>query len=220
MRKRERPAAKRYVILLIVSFLAASAAASAGCLLRPIKNLNSTGRTIVCLGDSITYGYGAERGDDYPAVLARMLGSPVVNAGASGDTTVKAARRLNSDVLAHDPYLVIIEFGANDFLEKIPQDATREAMREMVRRIQKHGAMVAVVDISAGMLFREYRAIAYALAINTGSIFVPDTLRGIITNPSLKSDFVHPNAGGYKIIAERVYRGINPYLGKRRAPQK
>lgn len=219
MRKREHVAVKRYVVLLIVSF-AAGSAALAGCLLRPIKNLNSKGTTIVCLGDSLTYGYGAERGDDYPAVLARMLGSPVVNAGASGDTTVKAARRLNSDVLAHDPYLVIIEFGANDFLEKIPKEATRAAMREMARRIQEHGAMVAVVDISAGMLFREYRAIAYALAINTGSIFVPDTLRGIITNPSLKSDFVHPNAGGYKIIAERVYRGIKPYLGKRRAPQK
>ena len=50
-----------------------------------IRNLRSSGETIFCFGDSLTEGVGA--GEDYPSVLSREIGYPVVNAGQRGDTT-------------------------------------------------------------------------------------------------------------------------------------
>ncbi len=183
-----------------------------GCAQREIKNLDSRGSSIVCLGDSVTYGYGAERGEDYPSALKKFVSVPVINAGVDSDTTAKGLVRIESSVLDKKPFLVIVEFGANDFLEKVPREDTLANMKEIVRRIQEHGAMVAIVDISAGMLFNEYRAAFQKIAKETGSLFIPNILSGIITNPGLKSDFVHPNAKGYSLIAQRIFLGIRPYL--------
>ncbi len=111
-----------------------------------------------------------------------------------------------------EPLLVIIEFCGNDFLDKIPKEETVNNIKEMVRQIQSKGAMVAIVDISAGLFLREYRLAFKNLAREKQAIFIPGILRGIITNPSMKSDFLHPNADGYKIIAQRIYSAITPYL--------
>ena len=82
----------------------------------------------------------------------------------------------------------------------------------MIDRIQSRGAMVAIVDISAGMFLGKYRAAFSRLAREKGAIFIPRVFSGIITNPNLKSDFIHPNTAGYKIVAEKIYRAIKPYL--------
>ena len=187
----------------------------AGCAKREVKNLSSRGKNIVCFGDSITFGYGVAQGQDYPAALAKMLNAPVINGGVDGETSSEAMGRLNKDVLEKEPLLVLIEFAGNDFLEKIPLKTTVNNIREMARRAQAKQAMVAILDISSGLFLREYRLELQKLAVEEGAIFVPSILRGIITNPSMKSDFFHPNADGYKIIAHRVYREIMPYLLRR-----
>jgi len=183
-----------------------------GCAKREIKNINSQGENIICFGDSITFGYGVNPEESYPVALSKMTDIPVINAGIDGDTSVEAIRRIDSDILDRDPLLVIIEFGGNDFLRKIPQEVTIKNIREMVARIQAKGAMVAIVDISTGMFLTQYRAPCYKLAKETNAIFIPRILSGIITNPQLKSDFIHPNAAGYKIVAEKIYRKIKPSL--------
>lgn len=71
----------------------------AGCAKREIKNIDSKGKTIICFGDSITFGYGANPGEDYPSALAKMVSVPVINAGIDGDTSTEALKRLDSDVL-------------------------------------------------------------------------------------------------------------------------
>ncbi len=183
-----------------------------GCAKREIRNIDSKGKEIICFGDSITFGYGVNPGEDYPTELSRLLGKPAVNKGVDGDTTTMALQRIRPDVLDRDPYLVIVEFGGNDFLKKVPQEETARNLREMVDRIQAKGAMVALVDISAGMFFAEYRKLTKRIAKEKGCVFIPRILSGIITNPSMKSDFFHPNVLGYKIVAERILRGIKPYL--------
>jgi len=183
-----------------------------GCAKKEIKNIDSKGRTIVCFGDSITFGYGARPGEDYPKALGKIMNIPVINAGIDGDTTPEALKRVKEDVLDRKPLLVIIEFGGNDFLRKFPLEGTVNNIREMVRRIQGQGAMVAIVDISAGMFFSEYRREFRKLAREKGVIFIPQILNGIITNPNMKSDFLHPNANGYKVIAQRICQIITPYL--------
>ena len=63
------------------------------------KQFKPVGETIVCFGDSLTYGTGAAQGLDYPAKLADMIGLPVINAGVPGDTTARALARID-DVMA------------------------------------------------------------------------------------------------------------------------
>jgi len=200
--------------LWVIALLGYCVFALAGCAQREIKNINSRGKNIICFGDSITFGYGASPGEDYPSALSKLLNGPVINAGIDGDTSSEALKRLKADVLDRAPLLVIIEFCGNDFLRKIPLETTLNNIKEMVRESQARGAMVALVDVSAGLFLKEYRAKFQNIARETGAIFVPSILNGIITNPTLKSDFLHPNGDGYKMIAHRVYRAIIPSLNK------
>ena len=99
-----------------------------------------------------------------------------------------------------------------DFLKKVSRETTVKNLGKIIDRIQAHGAMVALVDISAGFFFQEYRADFKKLAAQKKAIFIPVVLNRIITNPAMKSDFFHPNARGYKIIAKRVYNAIAHYI--------
>ena len=183
-----------------------------GCVKQEIRNLDAKGSSIICFGDSITFGYGVNSGEDYPTALGKMVKLEVINAGVDGDTSFSALERLEQDVLNKNPRLVIVEFCGNDFLKKIPKETTVKNLSEVIDRIQAKGIMVALVDISAGMFFREYRAAFKKLAEEKQAIFIPVVLNKIITNPAMKSDFFHPNARGYKVIASRVYNVIARYI--------
>jgi len=179
-----------------------------------ITNPESRGKNIICFGDSITVGFGAQEGQDYPTALAKMTHYPVINAGLNGDTSSEALRRIDTDVLSKDPLLVIVEFGGNDFLTKIPLDETVKNIGEMIKTIQSKGVMVAIADISTSLVMGDYGKEFRRLSKKYGTIFIPGILNGIITDPELKSDFIHPNSKGYQLIAHRVYRGIIPYLNQ------
>jgi len=185
-----------------------------GCAKKEVVNISSTGTNIVCYGDSITFGYGAGPGEDYPSFLAKLVNVPVINVGIDGDTTSEGLKRIYSDVLDRNPLLVVIEFTGNDFLRQVPMEETSRNITEMIDKIEARGAMVALVDISAGLLLKGYRQELGRIARKKNVIFVPGILSGIVTNPSLKSDFLHPNASGYKMIAQKIYRAILPYLKK------
>lgn len=197
--------------LLAVAVFAAFSLA-AGCGKREIKNLDAKGRNIVCFGDSITFGYGVSPDKGFPSSLSKMISMPVINAGLDGNTSREGLKRIDSDVLSRDPYMVIIEFGGNDFLRRVPVDETIENIEKMVERVQAHGAIAAIADISAGMVLKEYLPYFKKIARERGALFIPSILAGIITNPQMKSDFFHPNETGYKLIAQRVYQIIKPYL--------
>lgn len=185
-----------------------------GCAKREIANIHSKGTNIICFGNSITFGYGANAAESYPSVLAKMINIRVINAGIDGDTSTEALRRIESDVLKRDPLLVIVEFGGNDFLRKIPLDETLKNMEEMIKKIQSAGAMVAITDVSIGMIMSGYRKEFRHLSKKYNTIFIPKLFSGILTNPTLKSDSIHPNAEGYKLIAQKIYTTIAPYLNR------
>ncbi|MBU1998961.1 MAG: hypothetical protein KKE64_05655, partial [Candidatus Omnitrophica bacterium] len=177
-----------------------------------VVNINSLGTNIICFGDSITEGQGSELGKDFPSLLAKMVDMPVINAGIGGDISDGALKRIENDVLRKDPLLVIIEFGGNDFLRKIPLSETVANVEEMIKKIITRGAMVALVDISSGVIMGDYKQSYLVLSAKYKTIFIPNVLSGIITDPLLKSDFIHPNSQGYKVVAHRVFRTIIPYL--------
>jgi acyl-CoA thioesterase I len=184
-----------------------------GCAQPEVCNLDNKGENIVCFGDSITFGYGASAGEDYPTALGKCVKLPVINSGVDGDTTFEALERLQQDVLNKNPRLVIVEFCGNDFLRRVPRKNTVENLGIIIDRIQATGAAVALVDISAGGVFLdEYRKDFKKLAIQKKAIFIPSILYRIITSPGMKSDFFHPNARGYQLIAKRVYQVISKYI--------
>lgn len=192
-------------------FICLAALVVCGCEAK-IRNADSKGETIVCFGNSITYGTGADRGEDYPSLLSDLLRRDLINAGAPGDTTSDALARLEGDVLELNPYLVIVEFGGNDFLDRVPKQETLANLKAIVSRIQGSGAIVAICDVSGSVIMSGYRGDYRKLAHETGSIFIPKLMEGILVNPAFKYDEVHPNSKGYRIIAEKVYRSVKQYV--------
>lgn len=179
-----------------------------------IRNLASAGETIICFGDSLTEGVGAEPGEEYPTILSRLLGMRVLNAGHRGDTTARALQRVRTSVVAKNPRLVILLLGGNDFLRQVPTRETRENLKEIVRQIQAHGAMVAIAGIKLGLFTDEYGPIFEETAAEFGAIYIPQVMKGIFNDTKLKSDQIHPNSAGYRLIAERIAQKIKPLLNE------
>jgi len=184
-----------------------------GCSSRlDIANRDSRGTTIICFGDSLTQGVGASPEHDYPSLLAKALGREVLNAGRSGETTQEALKRLDADVLSRDPKLVIVEFGGNDFLHQLPRAETFANLDEIVRRIQDRGAMVVLVGIQPGLFGDATHSDYQRIARKRHAAFIPNILDGILTDPQLKSDELHPNDAGYEKIAQRIEQVVTPLL--------
>ncbi|HNQ50025.1 MAG TPA: GDSL-type esterase/lipase family protein [Candidatus Omnitrophota bacterium] len=185
-----------------------------GCMRSDIVNIDSSGKYIVCFGDSLTQGFGAGPKSSYPAYLSKLTSIPVVNAGIEGDTSEGALKRIRPDVLDREPLLVVVEFGANDFLTKIALEDTRRNIESIIQQCQKQGAIVALLDVSNMHLMSDYGPMFQSLSRQYGTIYIPNLLNGIFDKASMKSDYFHPNEHGYRLIAQRVYRAILPYLNQ------
>ncbi|MCM2316564.1 MAG: arylesterase [Thermoanaerobaculia bacterium] len=169
-----------------------------------VKNLASNGSSVVAFGDSLTAGYGVSNGEDYPSKLSARTGVAILNAGVSGDTTEAALARIDEDVLSRGPRIVIVGLGGNDFLRGVPIAATETNLRTIVRKIQGAGGMVVLLGFTFPSISSNYGKMYERVAEEEGCLLVPELLEGIMTNPSLKSDEIHPNAPGYALMAERV----------------
>ena len=177
-----------------------------------VRNLAAPGEAIVCFGDSLTAGQGAPPGGEYPTVLAGLLNRKTLNAGVSGDTTAAALRRIEPDVLAHRPRLVIVCLGGNDFLQQRPKAEAFQNLGTVVGLIQEAGAMVVLVGVRLGLFVDEYAEGYAALAAERGCLYIPDILDDILDDDSLKADNIHPNAAGYRLMAERIAAEVKPLL--------
>lgn len=169
-----------------------------------VRNLGSKGTSIIAFGDSLTAGYGAAAGEDYPSRLSGMLGTTIVNTGVSGDTTDSALARLETDVLSRNPRIVIVGLGGNDFLRGASLASTESTLHTIVKKIQASGAMVILLGYRFPSLNANYEAMYERVAKEEGCLLIPDVMDGILSDPSLKSDTIHPNAAGYAVIAERM----------------
>ena len=159
---------------------------------------------MIAFGDSLVEGRGATDGRDFVSMLSRRLGVPIVNAGRSGDTTAAALARLDRDVLAHSPRVVIVVLGGNDYLRRVPVNETFSNLSSIVTRIREHGAAVVLAGVSVGLLTDPYASRYDALAREASAGLVPDILGGLMGHSELMSDAIHPNDAGYEIIADRI----------------
>lgn len=76
--------------------------------------MNEHNFKLVCLGDSLTYGFGVPRQHTWPTLVAKRTGMEVINAGITGDTTGGMLARFDSDVVARSPQAVLLMGGCND----------------------------------------------------------------------------------------------------------
>lgn len=181
-------------------------------------------KTIVFFGDSLTAGYGVDPDEAYPALIQKKIdgaGLPwrVVNAGLSGETTSGGLRRLDW-ILRQKVDVFVIELGGNDGLRGIAPAITRSNLNRMIERIRQQAPGVKVVI--TGMLLptnmgpehtRDFAAIFPEIARESGVVLIPFLLDGVGGNPSLNlPDGIHPTAEGHKIVAETVWRTLQPLL--------
>ena len=164
--------------------------------------------TIICFGDSLTYGTGASPGMDYPSQLSKMIGRPVINAGVPGDTTTRALKRLEQDVLSRSPDLVLITLGGNDLKNGIAKDVAFKNLKMIVESIQGQGARVVIGGLKIPLRDRGFGKGYRQLVDRTGAVLITNILEGIMGNRKLMSDPIHPNEDGYKIMAERFLEAM------------
>lgn len=190
----------------------------------PATSSGSERPTVVFLGTSLTAGLGLEPEQAYPALIQQKIDSAgleyrVVNAGVSGETSAGARRRV--DWLLREPVAVlVVETGANDGLRGLPPDSLRaniQAVLDRARSLPSSPKLVLVgmrVPPNYGRAYsQQFQAIYPELARANDAALVPFLLDRVGGVPALnQADGVHPTAGGQRVMAETVWRVLEPLL--------
>lgn len=159
---------------------------------------------VVAFGDSLTFGTGANPQESYPAVLENLIRRRVVNAGVPGEVTATGLSRLPEILEREKPALLILCHGGNDQLRRLDLRQTADNIREMIRLAKQRAVAVVLIAVPSPGIFVSpapmYRDIAKELTIPLEE----ETLSSILADGSLKSDYIHPNAVGYRRLAEAL----------------
>ena len=169
-----------------------------------VTNHPSAGSDIVALGDSLVYGTGAPKGQDFVSLLSQKIGRPVVNLGTPGDTTADVAARLD-DLNNYKPKVVILLVGGNDYLRRIASTETFGNLATIIQNIHGRGAIVLLLGVRGGVLVDNFKDDFEQLSDTYKTAYVPDVLKGLLGETEFMADQVHPNAAGHARITERVY---------------
>jgi len=179
-------------------------------------------KTILVFGDSLSDGFMLKRSEAYPALLAKKLRAAglnflVTNASASGGTTDGGLERLPPH-LKHKIDILILELGINDAFRGVPMDQIQNNLQEIIDKVKARNPNARVVI--AGIQLPGYAAEDYVsafgqmfadLAAKNRAALVPYLLETVAGNPSLNlADGIHPNAAGQQILAENVWRVLEP----------
>jgi acyl-CoA thioesterase I len=190
--------ALRPAFLLLIVLLASS------CGERPKLERLPADAVVLAFGDSLTFGTGAGEDESYPAQLERLIGRRVVRAGVPGEVTAQALARLPGALDEHAPRLLLLCIGGNDFLRRLGNQQAERNVREMVRLARGRGvAVLLIATPEPGFTVTPpafYSAIAKEFRLPYEEAIIGQVLR----DGSLKADPIHPNARGYRLIAERV----------------
>lgn len=183
-------------------------------------------RTLVFFGDSLTAGYGLDdpSTESYPALIQKKIDAArlpwrVVNAGLSGETTSAGARRIDW-VLRQPVDLFVLALGGNDGLRGIEPGISRASLQRIMDRVREKNPSTKIV--LAGMMMpptlgadytREFAAMYPSLAKQNHAILLPFLLEGVAGSTELnQADQIHPTARGHAVVAETVWKAIQPLL--------
>lgn len=202
---------------------------------------------IVCLGDSLTAGRSATKvGEDdasksYPAFLQTKVNAKVINSGVSGDTATQGYNRLQKDVIAHDPDMVVICLGANDFLgaDDVPAltnalDTIKDSITKIVNDLDTKERVIFIAKFynenSAKDMLKDKGITDEALQskvigqcdamfddiknidTNNVEIVIIDDIWKDVWGAQMSSDNIHPTAAGYEIMANNYFTAMKSIL--------
>jgi acyl-CoA thioesterase I len=182
----------------------------------------SSEKRILVLGDSLSQGFELPPSEAYPMLLAKKLRAAglnfqVTNASAAGGTTEGGLERLPPH-LKRRIDIFILELGINDAFRGLPVDQIRSNLQQIIDKAKARNPSLRVVI--AGMQLPNYTTDDYVsafgkmfsdLAAKNGAALVPYLLQGVAGDPSLNlPDGIHPNAAGQKVLAENVWRVLEP----------
>lgn len=184
----------------------------------------NTPKTILFFGDSLTAGYGLSVDEAFPALIEKKFtkngkATKAVNAGLSGETSAGGLGRIDW-ILKQPIDVFVLELGANDGLRGLPLDQTEKNLQAIINKVKSKYPQVKVVI--AGMMVppnmgNEYTSkfakIFPALAKKNNATLIPFLLQDVAGNEKLnQADGIHPNVEGHKIVADNVYRILDPLI--------
>ncbi len=207
-------------------------------------------QSLVCFGTSLTYGFMWQQSGRsvnplfsqhdsrmsytsvvtppptyaYPALLDSTLKIRVYNQGYPGATTQRALEIVADSVFRWNPALVLLEFGANDFLQHIQDSLVEQRLGRLIDTIHSFGSkvilisflnpeMIAILPSNHFLYSRRQEAPVFLemlrrVASNHSILFVEYAMRGIYWNTSMMSDEFHPNQAGYRRMQQNISRAL------------
>lgn len=186
-----------YLIVLLLSACSKS---------EPVFEKLSDDAVILAFGDSLTYGTGASKDNSYPKTLSTLSDRKVINAGIPGEISREGLDRLPELLDHYQPELLILIHGGNDILRKLPRQQTVDNLNQMIDTANQRNIKVVMLGVPNPGLFLISSAEFYQQVANEQKIPIDiETLPEILSSNHLKSDMIHPNSDGYKVMAENIY---------------
>jgi acyl-CoA thioesterase-1 len=185
---------------------------------------SSNPKVILFFGDSLTAGYGLSPDQAFPALIEKNCTSnatpcKAINAGLSGETSAGGLSRIDW-VLRKPIDVFVLELGANDGLRGLPLDQTKKNLQAIIDKVK--GKYPKVKIVIAGMLVppnmgpdytSRFREIFPELAQKNNATLIPFLLKDVAGHEKLNlGDGIHPNPEGHRIVADNVYKILNPLL--------
>jgi len=159
---------------------------------------------VLAFGDSLTYGTGAKAEESYPVVLGQLIGRTVVRSGVPGEQTAGGLERLPEVLDEHKPRLVIVCLGGNDMLRKGTPANIEANLRRILQEIKSRGLDAMLIGVPTPTLIASPPEFYSKLAREFAIPYEGDIITSVLYKSELKSDPIHPNAAGYRKVAEAV----------------
>jgi lysophospholipase L1-like esterase len=176
----------------------------AGCGERPRLERLAGDAVVLAFGDSLTFGTGANEDESYPAQLEKLIGRRVVRAGVPGEVTAQALARLPGVLDEHAPRLLLLCIGGNDFLRRLGNQQAAANVREMVKLARGRGVAVMLIGTPEPGFTVTPPAFYSSIAKEFRLPYDAGIIGEVLKDRTLKADPIHPNARGYRLIAERL----------------
>ena len=176
----------------------------AGCTPPPELEPLAADAVVLAFGDSLTFGTGAGTGESYPEVLSGLIGRTVVNAGVPGEVSPDGLLRLHALLDREQPALLLLCHGGNDQLQRLDPARLADNLRAMIREARDRNIAVVLIAVPAPGLSLRPLPLYAGIADEFGLAADLETVADILGDRALKSDYIHPNAAGYRRLALAV----------------
>jgi acyl-CoA thioesterase-1 len=195
----------------------------------PAPVVSASRSTIIFFGNSLTAAYQLSPEQGFPALIQMKIDTlqlpwQCINAGLSGETTADGVQRVVW-VLQQPVDIFVLELGGNDALRGLPVAESKKNLQAILDKVKAKypNCQLVVAGMQAPPNLGKAYATAFrdmfpALAKSNNAALIPFLLDKVAAIPALNlEDGIHPNVEGQKIVAENVWKVIEPIIKVRAA---